>query len=401
MFRSRVFVLMWSGFVISTVGDQLYRVALAVGVSSRGAGALASLGLVLALPTALFGLLSGVLIDHTNKFRLLIRTDLLRAAIVAALGCVFLSARPPLPGVLALAGLLGVVSVLFAPGLQALLPEMSSGTDEMVAMDTWILGAAGSAAVIGPAVSGALLAIVDPEILMWADAATFVCSAVMLAGARRRMHAGAPRPDPPRAAGTRVKAAADGLRFVLRHDVLRPCFLTFPLMEFAAYCIPFLLPLIISAHYGHMRSDIYGLCLAALGGGRLLGMILVNRSALKRNRGRILRGNFILQGIPIVGVAAYGRPLLIPAALVVVGVASGAAQVSMSSYVQVEVAPQMRGRVFSSLLSMTSWLQPLGALVFGSVAAAFGASVAFALIGAILVLGGTRLLLSTSLASVR
>jgi len=376
---------------------------LAVGVSNRGASALASLGLVLALPTALFGLASGVLIDHTNKFRLLIKTDVVRAVIVTAVGFIFLSARPNLPLVLVLAGMLAIVSVLFAPGLQALLPEMNCGKDEILSMDVWILGAVGTVAVIGPVVSGTMLGLVGPQVMMWTDAATFIWSAFMLAGARRRLPTRQKddhRPANPITLRSKATSVADGLRFVLSHDVLRPCFTTFPLMEFATYSVPFLLPLVLSNHSA-ATSGIYGISLAALGGGRLLGMVLVNRTTLKQRRGLILRGNFLFQGIPIVVAAIYAEPVLIPIVLMLIGVASGAAQVAMSSYVQVEIPAHMRGRVFSSLISMTSWLQPLGALIFGLVAAAFNAWIAFILIGLVLAVGGSRMFFAKSVAGIR
>lgn len=398
--KSGIFIRIWLGFVVSVVGDQIYRVALILGISARGAVALSALGIALALPTAFFGLISGSLIDRTDKFRLLIKTDLARALIVAALGIVFLVRSPNLALVLALSGVLGVVSVLFMPALQALMAQIAySGTDEIISMDAWLLGSANFAAVIGPSIGGALFEATRPSLMMWIDAATFVWSAIMLFRARSVLSSATHRDGrPPHEEGARriyVKHAIDGIRFILKDDILRSCFTTFPVMEFAIYSIPFVLPLVIS------DGPIYGICLGAIGVGRLAGMIILRHSPLKRRRGWVLRFTFIIQGASVMIAGALGNGLAIAASLLLMGICSGLAQVSMATYVQVEIPPGMRGRAFASLASMVSWLQPFGALVFGAIAAASGGALALIIVGAVLFCGGVRLMFARSVGSLR
>jgi predicted MFS family arabinose efflux permease len=382
------------------VGDQFYRVTLILGISSRGAVALSALGIALALPTAFFGLISGSLIDRTDKFRLLIKTDLARALIVAALGIVFLGRSPNLALVLVLSGVLGVVSVLFMPALQALMAQIAySGTDEIISMDTWLLGSANFAAVVGPSVGGALFVATRPAVMMWIDTATFVWSAIMLFRARRILSSAARRDDQLRheeiGRGIGVKHAIDGIRFILEDDILRSCFTTFPVMEFAIYSIPFLLPLIIR------DGPIYGICLGAIGIGRLAGMVVLRRSSLKRRRGWVLQFTFIIQGVSVIIAGAIDNGLAIAASLFLMGICSGLAQVSMATYVQVEIPSDMRGRAFASLASMVSWLQPFGALVFGAIAAASSGALALIIVGVVLVCGGIRLMFARSVGNLR
>jgi hypothetical protein len=382
------------------VGDQFYRIALILGISARGAAALSALGIALALPTVFFGLISGSLIDRTDKFRLLIKTDLARAFIVAALGIVFLDRSPNLALVLVLSGVLGVVSVLFMPTLQALMAEIAySGTDEIISMDTWLLGSVNLAAVMGPSIGGALFEATTPSLMMWIDAATFIWSAIMLFMARKVLSSAARRDEQsPHEGGVRrirARHAIEGIKFIIKDDILRPCFTTFPVMEFAIYSIPFMLPLIVR------NGPIYGVCLGSIGVGRLVGMIVLRRSSLKRRRGWVLRFTFIVQGAAVMIAGAIGNGLVIAASLLLMGICSGLAQVSMATYVQVEVPSDMRGRAFASLASMVSWLQPFGALVFGAIAAASSGTLALFTIGVVLFCGGIRLMLARSVRSLR
>ena len=403
---SRAFRLIWLGLVVSLLGDQFYRVALTIVVAGQGAAALTSLGLVLALPAVIFGLFSGVLIDRSNKFRLLVATDLIRAVIVGALSFLLFISHPGLWLILVLAAALALVSVLFSPALQALMPELSKDKSDIISMDAWILGAIGVVATVGPALAGVLLSAFSAQTLMWLDAVSFLWSAAMVFVARRLLSAARSPGSDNRSGGARtmraqIGAALEGVRFLMGSPILRACFTTFPVMEFAVYSVPFILPLLLVGGSAQHTAGVYGISLAALGAGRFGGLTAVNRSRLKNYRGWILRINFLVQGAAIVTLAGWPGPVVSVATLAVVGVASGTAQIAMSSYVQLEVPAEMRGRVFSGIISLTSGLQPFGAVLFGTIATFASPRIAFLLIGLILLAGGARLFGSRPLAQVR
>ena len=81
----RDFALLFSGQAISVIGDALFPVALAFAVLELD-GSPSSLGLVLAaqaLPLALFALVGGVVGDRLSRQKLMLASDLARAAIQA------------------------------------------------------------------------------------------------------------------------------------------------------------------------------------------------------------------------------------------------------------------------------------------------------------------------------
>jgi MFS family permease len=397
---TRAFVLIWLGLFVSVTGDSFYRVALILRVADNGPFGLAGLGIALALPTALVGLFAGVLIDRSNVVRLLIRSDLGRCVIVAALGFLLFQQRPSLFVIFALAALLAFMSVFFTPAIQTLLPEIARRDNNMlIAMDSWILGTLSIVGVIGPAAAGVLLQYASSAVLMFVDAATFAFSALMIFLARPPAVSRHDGHTSDEVAG-KLRAIGEGLHFLLKHPVLRPCFLVIPVMDFATSAIPFVLPLLLRADHDQTSIQ-YGAELAALAFGRLFGVTLVNKTQIKTRRGLILRLNFVAQGICILLLAVTGGAWISLVPMALAGIPAGASQIAMSSYIQLQVEPQMRGRVFSALISLVTWVAAFGPIVFVGIASALTPGFAFAAIGAVLLAGGCRLLLCKPLADVR
>src|SRR5262245_759192 len=131
MLRRRHLAILWSGQVLSAVGDQLYLVALlwmGVGLSGSLAALLpaasASAGLA-------FGLFGGVFADRYDRRRTMILTDLARGALVS---CVpLLAARGPLSlaPLIVVASLAGALTAVFLPALHASLPALTNDVDEL------------------------------------------------------------------------------------------------------------------------------------------------------------------------------------------------------------------------------------------------------------------------------
>src|SRR5262249_33286730 len=104
-FASRDFRLLWGGQAISFTGDAAFTVALGWRVTEL-TGHAGDLGYVLALQAAAMLttlLLGGVLADRYSRRRLMISSDLARAAVVAAFLAIDASGRLTLGSVLVLA----------------------------------------------------------------------------------------------------------------------------------------------------------------------------------------------------------------------------------------------------------------------------------------------------------
>ncbi len=86
--KIRDFALLWSGMTVSLLGDGIYIVALAWQVYelSNVPTALSIVGVAWTAPMVLFLLLGGVMSDRVDRRKVLILSDTIRGAAVAAIG---------------------------------------------------------------------------------------------------------------------------------------------------------------------------------------------------------------------------------------------------------------------------------------------------------------------------
>ena len=86
LLRDRDFLALWSGQMISQIGDSFTFLALLITVN-RFTGSAAAMGVMmisLTLPQLVFSLLAGVVVDRVDRKLVMIISDLLRAALVLA-----------------------------------------------------------------------------------------------------------------------------------------------------------------------------------------------------------------------------------------------------------------------------------------------------------------------------
>jgi MFS family permease len=184
VFAVREFRPLLGNFLLSTIGDELARVALTVLVYQRTSSALlAAITFALSyLPWLVGGPVLSALADRLPRQRVLVTTDAGRAVLVA------LMAVPgmPLPVLLVLMFVLALCSPPFESARSALVADVLDGDRYALANSITNVGLQ-VAQVVGFVAAGALVTVLDPSGALLIDAATFVVSAVWLAfGLQRR-----------------------------------------------------------------------------------------------------------------------------------------------------------------------------------------------------------------------
>lgn len=179
--RGREFRLLWAGQLVSALGDRMSTVALpfaVLGVSRRAA----DVGLVLAAaiaPRVALSLPGGVWADRLPRQRLMLASDLVRAAAQSATAALLLAGRATVPELAALAAVYGAANAFFDPAATGLVPETVEPASLQQA--NALMGLNRSVfAVVGPAVAGVLVATGGPGWAFAADAGTFAVSAITL-----------------------------------------------------------------------------------------------------------------------------------------------------------------------------------------------------------------------------
>ncbi|MGQ4333771.1 MFS transporter [Streptomyces hayashii] len=169
----------------SVLGSSMMPIALSFAVLEHGGGA-SGVGLVLGAQTApliVFLLAGGVLADRWGRRVTMIGSDLARAVIEIVVVVILLTVGMPLGGFVAFAAILSVAAAFFRPAFHGFVPQVVSGKhlQEANALGS-TFDSIGS--LLGPAVAGALVAWTEPTWVIAIDAATFLASALFLAGVR-------------------------------------------------------------------------------------------------------------------------------------------------------------------------------------------------------------------------
>src|SRR5579864_8295767 len=185
--RHRDFRYLFLGQSASGVGDQVVIVALALYITQR-TGSATDLGLVLGAQTlALVALLlfGGVWADRLARHRIMIAADLARAVLHAVLAILIVAVGATVAEMVAIEALFGAARAFFQPAYTGLMAQI---TPEDEIQDARALSELSYcvAALLGPAMGTALVLGLGAGEAFALDAATFVFSALMLAGVRPR-----------------------------------------------------------------------------------------------------------------------------------------------------------------------------------------------------------------------
>jgi MFS family permease len=290
VFRSREFRAMWLADLFSVMGDQLARVALAVLVFNRTGSAAWAAGTyaLTFLPAILGGVLLSGVADRFRRREVMIVSDVLRAAPVAAMAIPGM----PLP---VLCTLLVVVVLLGAPHAAArgaLLPDVLPG-------DLYERGLAvtqitnQTSQLVGFAAGGLLVAALTPGTALVLDAVTFLIAAVVI----RLGLSDRPRSAP--AAGGRRGHWREALAGItdIATDRRRRALVALVWMV-GCYVVPEALAAPYAAELGE-GDAVVGLLMAADPLGSVLGVWLFVRFVPMRRRPGLIGVIAVAAGVPL------------------------------------------------------------------------------------------------------
>lgn len=164
----------------SVVGDWAYGVAVSVfAYLEGGATAVGVLGVVRYVSAAIVTPFSSTLADRYDRKRIMVRADLIRFALVAAVTALALADGPAL-AVYVLAVLTTLVSTAFRPAQQSIIPRLARHPDELTAANVASSTIESMGFFAGPAIAGVLLAVIGLETVFAFNALTFLWSAAVL-----------------------------------------------------------------------------------------------------------------------------------------------------------------------------------------------------------------------------
>jgi MFS family permease len=354
----------WRFFVgqtISQLGSSFTLFALPLLVFKL-TGSPVNLGITAAaefVPYLLFGLVIGAWVDRVNRKRMMIVVDVLRALVIVTIPVLGYTHSLEVWQVYAVALANSTLAIWFDSGEFAAIPSLV-GRDDLVTANGRIQASYSAAQVAGPILAGLLLSVAPVYDVLVVDAASFVVSALSLVLVRRSFNL--EREDRGR---TTIRAdVAEGLRYVLRHPILRNISIMMAMFNFVAVTTFSQLVLFAKTELSATDTRVAFLYAAGSLGVVLLGLLA---GAIRR---RLKFAPAALGSLMVIGVltAWFAYNGIYWVALVLWGLASGLGiffNINTGSLRQAIVPGHMLGRIIS-IAGVLAWsAQPLGALVGG------------------------------------
>jgi MFS family permease len=359
------FRYLFLGQAASAVGDRVVVVALALFITQR-TGSPTDLGLVLGaqtLPLVTLLLIGGVWADRLPRHRIMVAADLTRAALHTVVAILIFAGTIQVWQLIVIEALFGAAQAFFQPAYSGLLPQT---VPEELIQDARALTESTSnlAFLIGPVLATALVLGIGAGEAFAFDAATFVLSAALLTRVRPR----------PRGEAADPESVLDELRAGWREVRSRTwVWVTIAVFSGAVLCVYAqwyaLAPVIARDLYG--GTGVFGLLEAVAGVGAVCGGLL---GISWRPTRPLFAGMLLVLAWPVQdGVFALGAPL---ALVVVCAFATGFGFSLLMIWWETALARHIPAGALSRV-SAWDWmgslaLLPLGFLLAGPLAAAFG-----------------------------
>jgi len=363
--RVRNFRLFFTGQLISQVGNWLTLVAqtlLVLKLTDNGV-ALGALAAAQFGPVLLLGPWAGLIADRSDKRRLLLVVQTIAMAQSFTLAVLGFSHNPSVLAVYAVALVGGITIAFDNPARRAFVVEMVPAEDmnNAVSLNSALMT---SSRVVGPALAGLLVATVGFGWCFLLDGLSYL--AVLAALWMMRTEELRPAEPTQRGKG-QVRA---GLRYARRTSVLWTPLVMMAVVGTLAYNFQTVFPLFTTRDL-HGNGTTFTILFSVVSLGALVGALSVARR--KTMSVHTVAMAAIWYGVALAAMAFAPNPAAAYVLGLFLGVTSIAFLTASTAIVQIEAAPDMRGRVLALQAVLFLGSTPIGGPIVGWVSQQFGA----------------------------
>ncbi len=327
------------------------------------------------LPTLLFSLFGGVLVDKFPKKNILLLTQFGSMILAFTLGILTVLNIINVIQIGILAFLLGVLNAIDIPARQAFVPEIVSRPQlsSAIALNSGIFNAA---RVIGPGVAGALIALVGIGGAFLVNGVSYIAviAALLLMKAKDIVYPNDQHP---------IEAIKQGLKYSFNHPVISTLLIFVGVVSVFGWSHAIVLP-VIAQNTFHTDATGLGYLYMASGAGALLATFVVSLLANKFSPVIFIIGGNTVFSLSLLLFTFTSNFFMALVFLFFSGLGLLTQYAMMNTTVQHTVSDEVRGRVMSIYVLMFLGLAPLGSLQIGWLSEHFGTAFAIR-VGAVIV----------------
>jgi len=369
------FLKFWFGEGLSLFGTQVSNLAFpltAVLVFNAGSEQVGLLRFLQLVPYLFLGLLFGVWVDRSRRKPIMLMANAVRMVLIASVPVLSHYHHLSITGLLLIACLVGIFSVLFDVSWMSYIPTLVRDAKHYVEANQKMGVTHSTTDVAGPGAAGVLVGWLGPVTALVVDAASYLVSLLTLLWIRIA------EPVPAKPTGRRRlrKELGEGVRWVFGDPILRPLAMLAPFTNASMNCI-WTLFLLYGVREKGLSPATVGLIFSVSAVGAVVGAF-ASKALMRRYPIGILYAVLL--------AAIYASPLLLPLAggprpvliglfvvsLLLTYFGGGASNVIQLSLRQICTPPVLMGRMTAAFRTLLFSGGAFGALFAGLLGAAIG-----------------------------
>jgi len=365
--RNKNFALLWSGGLLSLLGDWMLLTALPLVVYqlTQSTAALGATVIASALPRLVVSSVAGVFVDRWDRRRTMLVCDILLGLGLLPLLAVDSSDRLWLLALVV--AFESTVAQFYRPAEAALLPCVVP-EDQLVSANALNGVSMNVARLAGPGIGALLVAVGGLPVVALVDVASFALATLTVALVRLSQ-------SPTASTEPIWRQWQQGLAMIRRQRIPRLLFAFFAITSIGEGLLTTLyVPFVTNILAG--TAFTYGALLSAQAVGGLIGSAVVGKFAPRLSPGTLMGGSAVLFGV--LDLCIFYSPMLsasvlVPLVLMVaVGVPGAAGMAGAMTLAQTSVGDRLRGRLFGAIFAISALSMVLGTTIAGTLGESVG-----------------------------
>ncbi|HWP96034.1 MAG TPA: MFS transporter [Syntrophomonadaceae bacterium] len=363
---NKSFRFLWTGRIISQLGDKFYLIALAWWILEK-TDSPTTMGLFMTLsllPGILVGLISGTFVDRWNRKLILILADLIRGILVLIVSWLSMTGTLEIWHVLAAAAAISIASSFFDPCVQAFIPQLVT-EEELPKANSLNQMVGGLSAIAGPALGALAVSVFGFTWVFFVNALSYFLSGLLegfiTPPSNKIIDSNLPKV-------ALIREIKEGLRFISSQKTMLLIFLVIGIAHFFVGSLMVTLPFLAQGLRGNGVQNL-GYLQMMMGVGMLLGSVIgiKQKAAIQENRLFVLIMMFgvcffIISGAQFLGFANVAVYMAI---MTVFGLVIAVVSIFWQSLLQIKTPNNMAGRIFSISNIVGNTSLPIAYSVFG------------------------------------
>ncbi|MGB8956159.1 MAG: MFS transporter [Tumebacillaceae bacterium] len=395
VFSNRWFTLYFLAATLSKVGSQVYRLAIPwlVLQMTGSVAAMTIMWVIETVPFIIIGPFMGVLVDRWDRRKIMLVSDLARMLLIILL---------PVLNALDLLGMwylyvLGFLLTVFSLAFDlvadfGVVPQLVR-PEQLNSANSANLGIGNLADLLGPAIAGALIALIGPENALYVDGVSFLLTFLVIFFLPINFNPNTAKPKGQLTVNNVLRDIKEGYTFIRKSNILGVLSFSSVLKNFATGALFTVMTFHLGSELG-LSSSVVGMCYSLLGLMMVIGSFLAPRLIKKVPLGSSLMLVTWVGLVGALGLAFVGDWRLELFGYSILNLSTAMANVYTLTVRQREIPRELMGRANAvyRMILMSSF--PVSAAILGWLANEFDAKTAFYAAAALMLIAAVFMMFS-------